>query len=177
MKTSEAFLIQWGTLQEEMVQAVHSRDSQGGILFEDLDRIFQSKIKRWSTQMTVEGRWMVSQKNEQAKSEVLRALSALHLTKIEGISAVGANIPVTILATAAGVSAGAAAGYLISSKIVLGIVGAVIGGGLTFTGVNAGNGQKHKTVWEKQMQGYLDQVEQAGQSIAAIWRQYDGEVD
>lgn len=170
MTNTEAFLLQWDSLREEMVRTIQSQlDKQTGIRFGELNRVYQTKKKRWSARMTEEGRWMDTVENTECQREVLEALAGLTLTEVP-VKNVGKGPAAA--AAFCGAAAGGMGGYLIDSGVLLKAVPAAACGALAFGIVNS---QIQKQREREAVQAYLSQIDVAGEKIAGIWRRYEPE--
>lgn len=173
MTNTEAFLLQWDSLKEEMARTIRSQLDKGtGIRFEELNRVYQTKKKRWSARMTEEGRWMDAVENTECQREVLDALAGLTLTEVP---VKNVNKGSAAAAAFCGAAAGGIGGYLIDSSVLLKAVPAAACGALAFGIVNSRNSQIQKQRERETVQAYLSQIDAAGEKIAGIWRRYEPE--
>lgn len=179
MTRAEAFLVQWSTLKEEMTKTLHFQVKQGGaIQFEELNKVFRTKTKRWATRVSTEGRWMEAVEDNVCRQEVLAALGQLSL---EELPMELASATPALLAGVGGAVAGGVAGNLVGSMMgdtlpfvqLPVIVGAAGVAAVAFGAMNGRTGQRNQEKIEKLMSGYLAQIDAAGEQIAAVWRRYE----
>lgn len=94
MTNEEIFRAQWDTLAEVMISMINTElESVGIIDFTRLDEVYRSKIVRWSSRSTTEGRWMNGLGDAKAVPEVRSALSRLRLTEVAGVNSSSAIAP------------------------------------------------------------------------------------
>lgn len=173
MTNTEAFLLQWDSLREEMARTIQSQLDKGtGIRFGELNRVYQTKKKRWSARMTEEGRWMDNVENTECQREVLKALAGLALREVP-VKNVGKGPAAA--AAFCGAAAGGIGGYLMDSGILLKVVPAAACGVLAFGIMNSRNSQVQKQRERETVQAYLSQIDDDGEKIAGIWRRYEPE--
>lgn len=182
MTRAEQFLIQWSTLKEEMAKTIDIQVKQGRtVRFDELNKAFRTKTKRWSTKVSTEGRWMEAVEDNACRQEVLAALSQLSL---EELPAEMEGVTTALLAGAVGAVVGGVAGNVVSGMmgVVLPfaplpvIVGAVGTAAVAFGVISGRTNQKNRERIEKQVSGYLAQIDAAGEQIAAVWRRYETDV-
>lgn len=175
MSYSESFLIQWNTLREEMVQTMRTQIAQGGVVrFSELDRVFRSKVKRWSTKMSEEGRWMNALGNAECRQAILNAISSLSLQEVKEERAKNGG---EFIAAACGVAVGGVGGYALTTKLLVSVAPAAVCGALGYGIVRQRRRQMKQQAAEAQGNAYLEQIDKAGESIAQIWRQYESDND
>lgn len=173
MTNAEAFLIQWDSLKEEMERTIQSQLNNGtGIHFVELNRVYQTKKKRWSARMTEEGRWMEAVEDTECRRQVLNALSRLTLQEVS-CKPVGKGPAAA--AALCGAAIGGIGGYLISPGLLFEAVPAAACGALAFGIVSERNRQIQKKREMEAMEAYLAQIDDAGETVAGIWRRYEAE--
>lgn len=179
MTNAEKFLIQWASLKEEMAKTIQVQIKQGGkIRFEDLNKTFRTKTKRWATKVSTEGRWMETVMDSACKQEILAALSQLSLEEVpvtlEGsVTALLAGAGGAVAGGFAGNAAGGMMGDALPFEMLPVIVGAAAVAAVAFGAVNGRISQKNKGKVEEQVSSYLAQIDAAGEQIAAVWRRYE----
>lgn len=179
MTRAEQFLIQWSTLKEEMTKTINVQVKQGGaIRFDELNKAFHTKTKRWATKVSTEGRWMETVEDNACRQEVLAALSQLSLeelpVELEGVTT-------ALLAGAGGAVAGGVAGNLVGGMIgealtfaALPVIAGAAGvAAVAFGAVNGRTKRRNQERIETLVSGYLEQIDAAGEQIAAVWRRYE----
>ncbi len=170
MTNEEIFLAQWSTLEEEIIGMVNSEmNTSGTVDYAHLSDIFQSKLKRWSSRSTSEGRWMKSLDDNPAVPEVRAALAKLSLNEVK-IEKTGNAA--ALLCAGCGVALGVALGGIFHAPVIVKLVatGAGAAGGLAIAGkMNKG---RNSDIAEKLSAEYRKQLRQAGASVAEIWKKY-----
>lgn len=174
MTRAEAFLIQWSALKEEMTKTITVQIRRGGtVRFEELNRVFNSKTKRWSTKVSAEGRWMEEVENGACRQEVLSVLGQLTLKELP--LELESSAP-ALLAGLGGAAVGGVIGKTLpfTTFAMLPVaVGAVCVSAVAFGAVNGRISQKNREKQEALVGGYLAQIDAAGEQIAAVWRKYE----
>ena len=170
MTRADAFLTQWSALKEEMVKTIRFQINQGGIRFNDLNHTFQTKVKRWSSRMSEEGRLMESVENAQCRQEVLKALSVLTLQ--EAVAEKGSGLTMGKVSIG-GAVAGAVIGAVISQHIVGGAAGAACGAVISAGAMGHRESNFRKQREDEAARNYVKQIDMCGEKIAEIWRRYE----
>lgn len=182
MTRAEAFLVQWSTLKEEMTKTLQFQVKQGGgIRFDELNKVFCTKTKRWATKVSTEGRWMEAVENAACRQEVLAALSQLSLEKLPVELE---SVAPALLAGAGGAVAGGVAGNLVGGMMgdalpfapLPVIVGAAGVATVVFGAINGRTSRRNQERIENLVSGYLAQIDAAGEQIADVWRRYETDV-
>lgn len=166
MTKKEIFATQWNKLKEEMVELMNFQlKNMGCFDYNELNRVYKSKMLRWSSQMQPEGRWLHGLEDGQVKQKMKDALSRLELSPVE----LEKSSPVAALASGAGVGVACAVtcNVLDVAKVLCG-VGGVAGFAAAYLGVSQWGKAKHTEQAEAAKEAYLSQIAQAYEGIAAI---------
>ncbi|MFG6332068.1 MAG: hypothetical protein K1W28_09635 [Lachnospiraceae bacterium] len=164
MTNQEIFATQWNKLKEEMVELLNFQMKNGGRPdYTELNRVYKSKMQRWSSQMQPEGRWLNGLNDEALKEKMEAALAGLSLTPVE----TGGQRQAPTRALVGGIVGGAAC-YLFGG----GVLSGVLGFGLGFAGGFAADKNRAKSGAAKRNDGvkkaYLSQFAEGEKKIAAV---------
>lgn len=174
MGYAEDFLIQWDTLREEMLQSMNFQAEQNSELnLMNVNHLFQSKTRRWSSRMSAEGRWMNAIQNQQCVQEVKNALETVSLREAMPNSA-DKKYTAELSAGIGGIVIGTVLGNLLPLGPVTTAAGGVFGGAVGLMLVVVKKHAQKKEVLNLAIKSYSEQIEQIGQQIADIWRHYEG---
>lgn len=172
MAYAEDFLIQWETLREEIVQSMRFQVEQYSTLrFAEVNKLLQTKAKRWSSRINAEGRWMADITDVQCRQAVLDALNRLTLKEVP-IETHSNRLALGV--GAGGLVAGAMIGNMLPFGVPAAAIGGLCGGAIGFQIANSNTRRKRTESLEKALLEYRAQIDEMGERIADIWRRYEG---
>lgn len=161
----------WNNYREEIIGMVNNQLAQDSVDHEVVNKRFVSGLNRWNSIMSSEGEWLQSLDNEEEKKEVLQALKQLKLTAPEGINSRRGNLP--LLAGAGGGILGTGIGILTSSSPLVCVLALTAGAGLGYAAAGSFDKERRANEQKAVLAAYRQQMNDAEETIAAIWRKYD----
>ncbi len=171
MTHEKLFRTFWNNYREEIIGMVNHQLAQGSVDHEVVNRRFVNGLNRWSSIMSSEGEWLQSLDNEEEKKEILQALKQLQLTAPAGSNTRRGNL--SFLVGACGGFLGTGIGMLTGrSPLVCGLA-LVAGAGLGYAAAGSFDKERRANDQKAVLAAYRQQMNDAEEMIAAIWRKYD----
>ena len=169
MTSKEAVSIYWKKLKEEMVQQMDFQiKNYGKILYTDVNKLYKSKLKRWSGNMQPEGRWLEAQTDENKKKEMLEKLENLYL---EEATVTQNNSNFSVVAGVGAVGVSGIAGVFLDWSMPVTLAVSVIAFAGTFGHLNNKSKKNENNQMNQLKEAYVNQIVEHGEQIAQIWEE------